>query len=163
MVGLARNICNYHVHSDNNRWEERMSKAPITMDELARRAAVRFLLDDCRSHPDYETSLTRAGIRADDIAQYKGAPPAAALSVIQSIHGLEALESLSQRIKETLATEGNKSVEALRPSDVQAITGSLACACDDHGIGGVGLTAEGVYKTLMAERDQLMRESKTHS
>lgn len=138
-----------------------MSKSQITMDELAQRTAARFLLDDCRSHPDYETSLTRAGIRADDIARYKGAPPAAALSVIQSIHGLEALESLSQRIKETLATKGNKSVEALRTPDVLSVSGLLACACDDHGIGGIGLTEKGVHDTIMAERKQLMRESKS--
>jgi hypothetical protein len=139
-----------------------MKTVPITIDELARRSAARFLLDDCRSHPKYEALAAQARKNGLDIENFTGAPPVAAVSVINTIHGFDELHSLSEHIKQTLELENVKSVEAIRPANLTAVTARLTLVCDDHGIGGIGLTQKGVYDTIMAEREQLMRESKTH-
>ena len=138
-----------------------MSQAPITIDELARRAAVRFSWADCQNHPKFEAMKEQARRSDMPAADYKGAPPQAVLAIIHSIHGLDTQATFAERMAEIIRYEtNNASVEGLRPDTLQRISATIALLCDDNGLGGMGLTTKGVFDTLTAERSQLMEEGK---
>lgn len=131
----------------------------ITIEELARRAAVRFLWDDCKTHPRFEALIEQARRSDMKVAAYKGAPPQAVLEIIHTIHGLDTLEPLANKVAGIIRDQGNaSSVEGLRPEAMRDISATIALTCDDSGLGGMGLTTKGVFDTLAAERSQLMME-----
>mgnify|MGYP003385974282 CR=1 FL=1 len=141
-----------------------MRQSPITIHELAGRTAVHFLLADLQTHPELERLKGQARRSDLKIEDYEGKPPDAILGMIYKLSGRDGRDiedRLITPMAEIIAHEATSdSVESLRPEALLAISARIELLCDDNGLGGAGITSNGVFDTLTAERDQLMMEGK---